>query len=229
VPVHAEMSLWNSVIIKNDTQIVRYHAYYQFDDTSVNGVGRWTPIPVILDYNVFALPYNLTYGAVDWCNFTIRNFEHEYNSDGNIVNTSTNIFNLYIDNPTATSGSQLITLYARDSMIADMDCHYTDVQSLYQESVLVGRFNTQTSSYECLGCTQYTLEELSDETLRNENITANQLGIYTSVQRIVGYNYQIWIIASWILKIGFVFIAIGLVFLGIYYFYNYIKEIERQI
>jgi hypothetical protein len=234
MPVRAELSMHNSVALINKTStnetIVRYHSFYQFDDTSSDGIGRWIAIPVFYNIDVEPLPYNLSYGEVDWCNFSVTHYRNNYDSSGNIINTTTDIESEFF----GTNVSHAIAvnyqlMKARDSAEANMDCHYTDVRSLYEGNVLVGRFTTFFPSFVCSGCTQYTLEELSQQTAINENLTANQLGVYSNVQKVVNYNYQIWVIASWIAKIGFVFIAIGLIFLGIYYFYNLIKNIEQQI
>lgn len=164
--INAEISFWQNTIIDNSTSIVRYHAFYQMEDTSVTGVGKHKFVKVQINYQA-NVPYNLTQqnplyaGSVDYCNFTILNFQNIYDDDLNLVNTTTDTFNEYIT--TNVSNTTYIYLYDKDSATIDMDCHFTDSSSLYVENFLAGRFTTFFPAFECNGCEQYTIEQLSNE------------------------------------------------------------------
>jgi len=239
--VLAEIQLWNTVNVDNTTSIVNYHAFYQYDDTSSTGIGSSKSSDITLSYDIQALPYNLTptyFGEVDWCNFTVTHIKHIYGTNfvafqgfmvGDLLNTTIEVQSYYFTNMSFTNGEIVIPLMNKDNLIADMKCHYTDSRSLYAENVLVGRFTTYMSSYECAKCTDYSLEELSDMSKMNENITSNELGVYTVLQKIVDFNFQIWLIISWIVKIGMVLVAIGLIFAGVYYFYVFFTNLGRGL
>ena len=55
----------------------------------------------------------------------------------------------------------------KDSLIADLRCHYTDSRGLYYVNILAGSFTTYMSSYECATCRDYSLEQLSDMSAKN--------------------------------------------------------------
>ena len=241
--INAEMTLWNTIVVNNDTNIVKQHAYYKFDDTSSKGIGSQKPVVVTLTYNVQALPFNLSsygyWGEVDWCNFTVTQFANIYGTqfiafEGlsgtyNIINTTIYSQSIYFNGSYVPPSNIVVDLRAKDSMIADMSCHYTDSRSLYVENILFGSFTTYMPSFECEGCSKYTLEELSFQTEKNQQITANELSIYNDIQVIVDWNYRGWLIASWVIKIGFVFIGVGLIFAVGYYFYLFLIKLGRDM
>lgn len=230
LPVSAEVYLWNDVL-KNDTT-VNHHLYYWFDDTSENGIGAGDSIPVTMNIVVQTLPYTMTYGVVDYCDFTYYFTHNQYEvflSYQKLVNVSTTTYTLHYENQALNSTFITIDMVSRDSLIADMKCHYTDSRSLYEENALIGQITTHLPSFECKQCSKYTLEELSQATEKSENITANELAIYNNIQTAIDWNFQIWLIASWIFKILFVFIAVGLIFGGVYYFYMFIKNLGDEI
>jgi hypothetical protein len=230
IEVKAEQNFWTDTLIFPDTQIVRYHGYFQFEDTSVNGEGKHKPIDIKISPDIFALPYNLTYGNVDYCNFTVKNIQNTY--DGlDLVNSTTSIFN-YLHSGNFQYGSSnktIYTLYDKDSLIIDVDCHYTDINSLYQENVLVGRFTAFFSAYQCSSCSDFTLEQLSNQIEQSDQITEKELTLYNKIQLTIDYNYNLWLILSWILKIGLVVASIMLIFAGVYWIYKYFQSIGGKI
>lgn len=229
--VSADLNLWNSVIEDRSNNLVKYHAFYQFDDTSLKGIGKNKDIPVTLSYDVEALPYNLNpySGEVDWCNFSTSHFKNDYDTDGNLINSTLIRTDNYFANSSFTTGVITINVKSSDYIIADMSCHYTDVNSLYVENALIGRFTTFMPSFECDGCDKYSLEQLSEQTQKNEETAQNELEVYDRVQSVVDFNYTFWLILSWIIKISFIILSIVLIFLTGYYFYKYLKDLERSI
>jgi hypothetical protein len=237
-----EIYLWNSVGIDNSTSVVNYHAFYWFEDTSARGIGKQKDVPIVLIYVVEPLPYDLTnhsyWGEVDWCNFTIKHSHNIYGTTfiawqgffgGELLNTTTEVQSFYFTNTSLSSDKITINMRDRDTLTATMTCHYTDSRSLYVENILFGRFTTFMPSFECDGCSKYSLEELSYQTEKQEEITTNELAIYTKIQTAIDWNFQIWLIVSWIIKIAFILIGVGLIFAGVYYFYIFLQNIGKQI
>jgi len=231
--VQAEIYMVTSTELDTTNSLVKSMGYYYFEDTSVTGIGRNKDIPITIFYQVEALPFDFSADGypvqVDWCNFTTLHAINDYDSEGNIVNTITETYNLFFQNQPLNFSELTYKLRSRDTLVVRMKCHYTDVNYLYVENILVGSFNVLLPSYECKGCEEYTLEELSNSIEKSEEITANELVIYESIQKFVDWNFTIWLIISWIVKIGFIIIAVGLVFASVYYFYNFLKTIGREI
>jgi hypothetical protein len=229
--INAEISFWTDTILDNSTSVVRYHSFYQVEDTSPNGVGKHKPVVLQINYETQSLPYNLTLqnplysGSVDWCNFTILNYQNIYDNDLNLINTSIDTYNEYIT--TGISETYYISLFDRDSTTIDMDCHFTDVNYLYVENFLAGRFTTFFPSFECKGCEQYTIEQLSNEADRLDNMTIKELAVYNGIQKIIDMNFKVWVIFSWFIKIGLLILSLGLIFAGVYYLYKYFDSLSK--
>jgi len=226
--VSAEIYLWNDVLINQDENLTIYHAFYKADDTSDGFRWRNKKIPIEFFYNIQTLPFSVAGGSVDWCNFSINHYANEYDSEGNYVNTTFNHQSIYFSNGTY-SGVVSIDVRDADEVTADVKCHYTNQSTLYQEHALIGRFDTIIPSYECRGCTEFTLEELSDEIGRADEITESELKIYDVVGTIVSLNYRLWLIASWIIKLFLLVFAVGLLFGGVYYLYKFLEDIAHRI
>ena len=241
--VSAEMWYWNTININYDDQTITQYGYYQFDDTSGQGVGRNKPIEVILWYEVEGLPYDLSVGNhsgyVDWCNFTATHLMNKYGTSfiaweglvgGEFINTTEEVDNIYFENTTTFSNGQFsYDMKDKDGLTIAMECHYTNASSLYVENILFGRFTTYFGAYECDDFQEYSLEELSNSVERNDEIIAEQTEVYGKIQYIIGRNFFLWLMASWLVKIGFLIMAVTLVFAGIYYLYMFLKDIEGQI
>lgn len=240
--ITSEMYLWNSVIVDKSDSVVKHHVFYWFDDTSARGIGKQKDIPITLYYNVEPLPYNLTsegyWGEVDWCNLTIKSYHNIYGtnfvafqgfSGGDLLNTTTEFQTYYFSGTNLSSGTIILNMRDKDSFVADMTCHYTDVRSLYIENILFGTLTTYLPSFECEGCSLYSLEEQSNRVEYQDEITANELAIYNKVQSVIGWNFQIWLILSYLIKIGFIVVGIVLIFSAGYYFYTLLQKIGREL
>jgi len=228
----AEMSMWNTVIIDRNANTVSHHVFYVFDDTSDSHVGRNKDIPITLYYQVQNMPYNLVpdgYGSVDWCNLTINHYINTYDSLGNLVNNSYEFQSAYFDSTNSTSGSIIIDARSSDSITGDFKCHYTDSRDLFLQNTLFGEITSFMPSFECVGCIKYTLQEQSDEINRQDQITKDTVVIYTNIQKVIDYNYILWLALSWIIKIGFLLIAVALIFYVAYYYYIYLRDVGRNL
>jgi hypothetical protein len=242
--ISGEIFLWNTVTTNNITNMTNFHAYYQFEDTSTTGIGSGQDTKVIFRYHIEPLPLNLTgdnvtFGEIDYCNFTIIHTRNIYGvtfvafegfSGGQLLNTTIETQNIFAEaNASVNDGELFVLMRDKDSVVADMKCHHTTLEGLYENNILAGSFATYMSSYECSQCIDYSLEQLSNMAVRNENITASQISVYHNVQRVVDFNWQIWLIISWVIKIGFIFVGVGLIFAGVYYFYIFFDNMGREL
>ena len=236
--VSAEEYLWNTVSLSSTAQTVNHHAFYWFEDTSASGIGNNKDVPITFYYTVQRLPYNLTNGNVDWCNLTITHYRNIYGTQfvawqgfygGELLNTTIETQNVYFTTAPVEYGQITVNVRNRDTINADMKCHYENVSDLYEQNILVGQITTYMPSFECSGCSKYDFEELSNQITTEESITQNELAIYDKFQTVVDWNFQIWLILSWVIKIIFLLLAVSLIFGGVYYFYSFLKKIAQEI
>ena len=233
--VNAEMSLWSKVIMNEQTQNVSLHSYYQFLDTSASGIGKNKPIQIKLVTNVQEIPYiltsfsNATVGEVDSCYLSIVQIKNFWDVTNNhIINTTETTITHYYGADVVASDTFDLDLRDRDSLIIDMVCHYNNTQSMFLDSILIGDYDTFFPAYACAGCEDKTIEEITNDAKNSQNIATEELTIYGVFQNVIKFNYQLWLILSWLLKILFLLIAVTFMFIGAYWVYVLIKSLGER-
>lgn len=226
--VSSEIYLFNDVSVSNITNTTDFHAFYKLIDTSDGFRWRNKGVLVEFDYLTQALPFVLVSGSVDWCNLTFVHYANDYDNDGNYIGTNTSIVNYYFTNG-SNSGTEKFNLKDADEVSADMICHYTNQSEIYIDNILAGSLTTYIPSYECKGCTEFTLEELSNEIERSDEITESELKIYDISETIISFNYRLWLYGSWIIRLFLLIGAIGLIFSAVYYIYKFLVDIKNRI
>lgn len=233
--VNAEITLWKDTIVDYNKSIVRVHGYYQFMDESTDLIGRYKTIPVAIIYNWDDIPYNISQyypqyinAQVDWCNFTVVHDSNQYSVlEGNLNSSAEAIFNDYITSASAGNSEQVFYLKHRDSLVIDFDCHYTNQDTLFIDSFTFGDFQTYFPAFTCKGCEETKLEELAKQIDYEEQNAYREISMYQKFQTVVKLNYNLWVFASWIIKIGLIFISLTLIFLVAYMFYGLLNSMAR--
>lgn len=238
----AEVYFWNEVKIRNDSNSVSHYGYFQFYDDieALTGLDQilldlkktlyaGRHVDLILRGIVENMPFDTGNYTVDYCEWNITHIQMEYDNEGNLI-SSTEVLHefIYITNVTNETTIHL-ELKNRDSLIYDLRCYYNDSNFLYDESILFGRVATFYQANKCNDCKEFTIEELSNEIERTDEILIEELTIYGVIQNVVGFNFQIWLIISWFIKILFLLVAVGLIFMSVYYFYRFLKDVESRI
>ena len=184
-PVSAEVTLWRETIVDRNSSILRLHGYYQFYDDSKDLIGRTRPIPVGIMYSWDNLPYNISNyypqypnAVVDWCNLTINHGSYTYNSAGEITNYQNIVYNEQIENRNASYNLTIFQLKHKDNLIIDLDCHYTNPDTVYIDGVTFADFSTWLPAFTCTGCEDTKLEELAKETDYNMQRATKEVDIY---------------------------------------------------
>ena len=228
--VSAEINMWTDTYVNKNTSTVNMYALVELYDTSDNLITISKPVPVTIKYGTQFLPYNISQyypqypdAYVDWCNLTTKQEINEFDtSTGRIVNYSTIENSLFFTN--FSSGVLSFRMHHEDILSISMACHYTNPDTLFIESLYFGQYSIFFPAHECVGCDKYSFEELTQE---NEKITERinqETSIYSSIQKVIEKNYQLWLILKWVLRIALLIGAVGLIFAGIYFFYQYIKK-----
>lgn len=241
--VNAEMYLWNEVKIREDVGAVSQYGYFQFYD-DIEAISNLDQVLLDLKRSLYAgrtvdltlygvvehMPYNTTNYTIDYCEFNVTHLKTNYDNEGNLISTNETTYGwLYTSNPTANITTVYLELRNRDSVTYDMRCYYNDTDYLYDESILFGSVTTYLPANKCNDCEEYTLEELSNEIERTDDIIEEETAIYRIVQTLFDFDFQIWLIVSWLVKILAVVVAISLAFYGVYHLFLFLRDIEGQI
>jgi hypothetical protein len=230
IQVNAEMNVFSETYLNYQDNITNNYYAFQYEDTSLTGVGKNKPIELVLYYEVNPLPYLLNpySGSVDNCNLTIYRDVNIWDYQGFLTNVTSYVESFYFSsNISADFGNIIYELKDRDALRASMSCHYTNNESLFAENVLVGRILFFYPAYECADCEKYTLEELSKETDFNLNNANDEVHNIENIQKVVRINYKILVYLNWIFKIFILMVSVSLIFIGIYWVYNLIRGLIK--
>jgi hypothetical protein len=99
---------------------------------------------------------------------------------------------------------------------------------MFLDSILIGDYDTFFPAYACAGCEDKTIEEITNDAKNSQNIATEELTIYGVFQNVIKFNYQLWLILSWLLKILFLLIAVTFMFIGAYWVYVLIKSLGER-
>jgi hypothetical protein len=240
--VFGEMTLWSSVSIDTNANSVNHHSYYQYYD-DIEELSRGGQLIVDLKRSLYAgrtndvivraiiepMPYNLTNYTIDYCEFNATHTMTDYDNDGNLIGVNETTYGYTYSSTPANTTEILFKMKNRDSLVVDTRCYYNNSNYLYDENILFARNGIYLPANKCNDCEEFSLEELSNEIERTEQKTEKEIAIYNNVQSIISFNFSIWLFVSWIIKIGLLLLGISLIFMAIYYLYQFVKDIEARI
>jgi hypothetical protein len=240
--VNAEMYSFTSVNLDYEKNTTTHYYSFQFrdDQESLDPLSNLRaklyatamPLDIILYYQVNPLPYNLAgygyVGNITDCNLTIIHDANVWDKDGFITSTSSIKTSLYFStNVSADFGKILYTLHNRDVLSGYMTCHYTNNESLYVESVLIGKLYAYYPPYRCADCTKYSLEQLVKEGDNNMANAIKEGNSVANIQKIIRLNYKFLYIVHWTFRIFMLGLSVYMLVLGVYFVYRFIKDLSR--
>ena len=240
--VSGEMVLWENVIIDNSANSVSHHAYYQYYD-DIEELSRGGQLIVDLKRSLYAgrtndvlvwaniepMPYVTANYTINYCELNATHLMTDYDNSGNLISTNETTYGYIYSGTPANTTFLFFKMKNRDSLIIDARCYYNDSNYLYQDSILFARSGIYLPANKCNDCTQYTLEELSNEIDRQDQMIQQETSIYVIIQKVIDFNFKMWLIVLWLVKLLLVLIAIFFVFYGIYYLYKFLKDIHDKI
>jgi hypothetical protein len=229
----AEVNVFQSVIIDNQTSSVTQHTSFQLEDTSSSLLLLHKYVPVNVIYSTQDLPFSLgdSRGFIENCTLNILHQANRYSSDNDLLTNLTLENETYVI--TNASSAPPITLnyrlLSRDYLSADFTCYYSNNQYLYFENILGGNVQIQIPAFACKGCTESSFQALTDANADIENRTTEATKFYVNFQNLVDKDFFIWLVVSWLIKIALIFIAVGLIFIAMYFLYIFFKSISEKI
>lgn len=243
VGVRGEMTLWSDIVIDEDNSAVAHHSYYQYYD-DIEASDTFESIFIELKKSLLAgrtnnvylwaiiepMPYDAGNFTINYCDYNVTHIKNDYDNDGNLINvTEVDYGFTYPSLVSANTTYLYLKLKNRDSLVTDIRCFYNDSDYLYDQNFLGGRGGIYLPANKCGDCEEYTLEELSDEIERTDEIIIEKTRIYNLIQSVMDFNFQIWLYVYWIIKLTLFLAGIGLLFYGVYHLYLFIRDIERKI
>lgn len=159
---------------------------------------------------------------VENCTLTINYFEQLLN------------YHFVIYNETVTSEDSdifdkkyFIRLKEGDGFTADIDCYFTneDLRILDMPSELI----IVSPTWECKACQYYEWTVLQRDIGKAEIIGDNVVSIWEYIKEFVNLNFEFILGLFWLSLIFFAVGGMGLVFVGVYYLFIYLRKLSKEI
>lgn len=168
--------------------------------------------------------------TIDYCTMLVKESHFTRLKNGslvmNIQYTLNKTFTVYDTLVTENKYRHFMSMNRGDYTEFFADCHFTGSEQTMNVPI---QYNIVTPTKNCKAC-QYL--ENYKKTIDEE--TGDVLNSYSEIlkgyiREIISLNIEIWNILFWIFKVVLLLAVIGLIFLGIYWFYLFIREQVRRI
>lgn len=118
-----------------------------------------------------------------------------------------------------------VSLSKGDTAYFKLDCYFTN--SSLQSMTIPANLFIQTPTFECLQCKKFEWSKMQPTLLKSDFLLQANTNNIEYIKKIIFINFEFVVIAYWFLLILVVVFAVGLIFLGLYWFYLWISKITR--
>jgi hypothetical protein len=180
------------------------------------------PFEVYLLYNIYPQSWN-SYNPnfkVTKCEFIIRFLGHLQNNITTILNETYTP----LDND-IMKAKYFIKLNDGDSFIADEICYFENKN--FTELLMPSEMQLVTPSWECKSCQYYEWSLQERDILKAKAIGDNVVTISGYIKKLFLLNFEIWLALFWFFLILMIFTAVGLIFIGVYWLFLYMKKLTK--
>ena len=234
----ADLKISGNSRIDNVTKTYQNFQLLDFNDNALNsffGFAGYKPIQVDFIRNCENISqWNISNpdNQVVYVNWSIQHLKNIYSSTGDIINQTTE--NTAFGCPSSNCNGlntpfgiseirETYYLAHRDLLYIEMFVQYADNVNMVFDAPC--SFQTKVQSFSCKGCDDLTFEELTNQTAimgYNSDINFNATNTATSL---VKYNFQVWLILYYMIKIIVVIGIFILIISLVYFLYDKIREV----
>lgn len=228
--IHAELSFWQ---VKEDlgNSTTRNHmvfCYNKIQVSGINSIGDFitgdNPFESYIKYNVYVKKFNADNPAyrVDWCSFIIQ-------QSTPLTNFSTVFNQTYTSSDYDTlNANYFLRMGDGDCVIADEICQYNSSVTLDSPNlILPAEMQLVAPTWECKACQYYEWSVTEKDTIKAKSVGDNVVTVSGYIQKLFSINYEIVLILFWIFLILMIFISVGLIFIGIYWVFIYLRSLAK--
>lgn len=180
------------------------------------------PYELYIWYNIYPQKWNTDNPNVfvDNCNFRIDNYKR-------LQQNSTTILNITYDRNSADMLNEkyFIQLQDGDGISVYQTCYFQN-QS-YSQLYLPAEMQIVTPTLECKSCQYYEWILQQRNLVKAQNITSNTITTLDYVKKLFSINFEAWLMFFWAFSILMVFVAVSFIFLGLLWFYKYLRRIVK--
>jgi hypothetical protein len=203
---------------------IRNFMYVLYDKSSDDFVKGNDAYELYLWYNVYPKQWNSANP-----NYSIYNCSMEIEQLIQPSTSPTMIFNkTYLPTDEDNFNNQyFISMHDGEVFQVTQECNF--VNSSYNQLKLPMEMQIVTPTTECKACQLYEWSLREKDILSAVTLDTNRVTISNYIGRLVFLNLEIILALFWIFLILIIFVAIGLIFIGAYYLYLYLKGVVNKI
>jgi hypothetical protein len=186
------------------------------------------PLEVYLQYNIYVKTFNENNPnyQVDYCNLKIQVSRQLEGS----VDVTVFEQNYTEEDADINKAQYFYQLYNGDQAIAVLTCNYRDLSSnntAIRDLQLPAEMQMVMPTSECKACQYYLWTKQSVDVEKTKSVGSNIISITNYIQRLVVLNFEVILALFWIFLILMLFVGIGLIFIGIYWLFLYLRRVSK--
>jgi hypothetical protein len=229
----AELSFFQQKYDKGNKTILNHMVFCYYD--SITGIDFLDPVnnyvsggksfEAYIWYSIYVQSFNLASPNhnVDWCNFLI-------------LQSSTRTNNSVLFNQTFTQADTdmndakfFVSMRDGDCVTAQQLCKYDYNVTILPVDRLTIPVNMQlvAPTWECKACQNYEWSATESNIIKAKNIGDKVVSISDYIKRLFLLNFEILLALFWVFLILMIFVALGFIFLGVYWLYIYLKGVVK--
>lgn len=211
------------------TNVTRLHTWIWYRADANDYIGSGRPFEFAIGYQIQNLSdWNSVYPQyhIDYCQFWIRQTIIQRNTFGQIINSTqiTTFKSTFTpENVSYFNLQKFVQLKDGESALIDWDCYFPYGTTTSNIPVTV---EITSPTRECKACQYYEYSKIERDSAVAENVASNTASIFTYIKEFISLNFEVIIIFFWIFMLASLFIALGMIFIGIYWFYLFIKRLS---
>jgi hypothetical protein len=207
--------------IGNDTSRIRAVVFYE---TSIgeNYIKGGKSFDSYVWYNIYPVKWNTENPnyAVEYCNISVYFWERFENSTYPIFNRT---YTTLTDDD--FNAKYYVQMQEGDGYIVDGFCKFLGTRPNNLEMPM--DFSIVTPTWECKSCQLYEWTLLERDIVKAKNIGTKTSTIMDYIKELVLLNYEFIIILFWFILILLASSSVGLIFIGVYWLFLYLRNIAK--
>jgi hypothetical protein len=168
--------------------------------------------------------------TIDYCTILIKESHFTRLNNGSLISniqyTLNKTFTALDTTATPNQYREFVSLQRGDYAEIYADCHFTGSQ---QTIGIPLQFNIVTPTKNCKACQYLDTYKKNLDNYIGDILTGYSETLKDYMRQIISLNVEIWNIIFFVIQIVLLLFVVGIIFLGIYWFYLFIREQIRRI
>jgi len=174
-------------------------------------------------YNIYIQKWNNDNPSykIDYCNMTMK--QSFKNTTGYSILSNTYMTEDDLD---TLNKKYFFLLGDKECIIVEQDCRYNQYATM-SDLDIPADMQLVTPSWECKACQYYEWSLIEKGVEKAQILNSNRIEISDFIKKVILLNFEILLMLFWTFLILMIFVSIGLLLLGIWWLYLYIKSFSQ--